>query len=101
MQSNSDIPRIVEGVDPFDDQTASFQFLETESEEINPDKQQLIKEIYALVRKKVPDISPVDAREMFIFKFGVSLDQMNGMGLFEAKKWVGLLEVRPIVVEGE
>lgn len=101
MQSGSDIPKIVEGIDPFDDQKASFQFLETESEEINPDKQQLIKEIYALVRKKVPDISPVDAREMFIFKFGVSLDQMNGMGLFEAKKWVGLLEVRPIVVEGE
>lgn len=94
----SNIPKIVEGIDPFDDQAASLQFLEDEHEAFNPDKQQLIKKIYALVREKVPDISPVDAREIFIFRFGVALDQMNGMGLFEAKKWVECLVVRPVTI---
>lgn len=97
----SDIPKIIEDVDPFDDQAASLQFLEDEHEEVDLGKQQLIKEIYALIREKVPDISPVEAREMFIFKFGVSLDQMNGMGLFEARKWVENLEVRPVIITEE
>ena len=101
MQSGSDIPRIIEGTDPFDDQTASLQFLEDGHEEVDPDKQQLVKEIYALVREKVPDISPMDAREMFIFKFGVSLDRMNGIGLFESKKWVELLVVQPSTISEE
>lgn len=97
----SNIPKIIEGVDPFDDQSASLEFLVDAPEEINPDKQRLIKEIYALVREKVPDISPVEAREMFIFSFGVALDQMNGIGLFEAKKWVENLVVQPVTINEE
>ena len=62
LDPSASIPKIIEGIDPFDDQSASLQFLETESEAVNPGKRQLIKEIYALVRKKVPDISPEDAR---------------------------------------
>lgn len=97
----SDIPKIIEGIDPFDDQAASLQFLEDETEEVNPNKQQLIKEIYALVREEAPDITPVEAREMFIFKFGVSLDLMNGMGLFEAKKWVEGIVAQPVTISEE
>ena len=97
----NDIPRIIEGVDPFDDQTASLQFLEDEESTISPQKQALIREIYALVREKAPDITPTEAYEIFVFKFGVSLPQMNGMGLFEAKKWVESIEAQPPIVEKE
>ena len=101
MKPSSDIPRIIEGADPFDDQAASLQFLESEQEEVSPDKQRLVKEIYALLREKTPDISPVEAREVFIFKFGASLDRMNGFGLFEAKKWVESLVGQPSATTGE
>ena len=95
----NDIPRIIEGADPFDDQTASLQFLEDEEPTISPEKQALICEIYDLVREKAPEITPIEAYELFIFKFGVSLSQMNGMGLFEAKKWVESLEVQTVTLE--
>lgn len=97
----SDIPKIIEGVDPFDDQSASLQFLDDGQEEVNPGKQQLVREIYALVREKAPDISPLEAYEMFIFTFGVSLDRMNGIGLFQARKWVENLVVRSVAITNE
>lgn len=97
----SDIPRIIEGADPFDDQTASLQFIEEEQPEISEDKKVLIAEIYDLVREKAPEITPIEAYELFVFKFGVSLPQMNGMGLFEAKKWVERLEAQPVNEEQE
>jgi hypothetical protein len=95
----NNIPKIIEGVDLFADQTASLQFLEDEELTISPEKQALICEIYDLVRKKAPEITPIEAYELFIFKFGVSLPQMNGMGLFEAKKWVESLEAQTATLE--
>ena len=100
LEPSADIPRIIEGIDPFDDQTASAQFLE-EEQEVDEKKKELIREIYALIREKAPDITPTEAYEIFVFKFGVSLSQMNGMGLFEAKKWVENVEARPPIVEKE
>lgn len=101
MQSDR-IPRIIEGVDPFNDQAASKQFaVGDEAVEVSREKKRQIREIYSLLREKVPDISAADARELFIFQFGVALDDMPGFALLDAKDWVGRLEVRPVVAEEE
>lgn len=87
------IPKIIEGIDPFDEQAAQAQYL-LEPPAANPKKDELVREIYRELKKLVPDISPEEARDAFIFEFGVSLKDMDFMGLFTAKGWVSRLEVR-------
>lgn len=95
LNPSDSIPRIIEGVDPFDEQAAQAQYL-VEPPLADPKKDELVREIYNELKKLVPDISPEEARDAFIFEFGVSLKDMDFMGLFAAKGWVSRLEVRSV-----
>ncbi|MEG3878966.1 hypothetical protein QT972_16550 [Microcoleus sp. herbarium7] len=95
LDPSGSIPKIIEGVDPFDEQAAQAQYL-VEPPAKDPKKDELVREIYSELKKLVPDISPEEARDAFIFEFGIFLKDMDFMGLFAAKGWVSRLEVRPV-----
>ena len=95
LDPSDSIPRIIEGIDPFDEQASQEQYL-LEPPAEDPKKDELARELYLALMALVPEISPEEARDEFIYKFGASLEDMNFMGLFEAKGWVSRLEVRPI-----
>jgi hypothetical protein len=96
----SDIPRIIEGDDPFRDQIASAQFI-AEEPAPNPEREALIKEIYRSVLVLAPTMSPQEVRELFMYKFGAFLESMDGWALFQAKEWVKTLGVRTVETEQE
>jgi hypothetical protein len=96
----SDIPRIIEGDDPFHDQIASAQFI-AEEPVPNPEREALIKELYRSVLALAPDMTPQEIRELFMYKFGTFLESMDGWGIFQAKEWVKTLEVKIVETEEE
>lgn len=95
LDPSDSIPRIIEGIDPFDEQASQAQYL-LEPPAEDPKKDELVRELYLALMALVPGMSPEEAHDEFIYKFGVSLEAMNFMGLFEAKGWVSRLEVRPV-----
>ena len=100
MQLDPDgtIPRIIEGTDPFDEQTASLQYLAEETAP-DPKKEDLVRELYGKLMALIPGMTPEQARDEFIFKFGVAPKDMNFMGLYEAKQWVSRLVAQPLAEE--
>jgi hypothetical protein len=96
----SDIPKIIEGDDPFHDQIASAQFI-VEEPVPNPEREALIKEIYRSVLVLAPAMSPQEIRELFMYKFKAFLESMDGWGIFQAKEWVKTLEARTVETEVE
>ncbi len=95
LDPSGSIPHIIEGADPFDEQASQAQYL-AEVPASDPKKDELIREIYQELMALVPGMSPEEARDEFIFKFGVALKDMNFMGLYEAKQWVSRLGIRPV-----
>ena len=100
LDLSASIPKIIEGIDPFDEQASQAQYL-LEPPAEDPKKDELVRELYLALMALVPGMSPQEARDEFIYKFGVSLEDMNFMGLFEAKTWLSRLEVRPVELTEE
>ena len=95
LDLSASIPKIIEGIDPFDEQSSQAQYL-LEPPAKDPRKNELVRELYLALMALVPEISPEEARDEFIYRFGVSLEDMNFVGLFEARTWLSRLEVRPV-----
>lgn len=93
LDPSSGVPKVIEGVDPFDEQSAQARYL-IEPPTKNPKKDELVRELYLALMMLVPAMSPEEARDEFIYKFGVSLGDMSFIELFEAKAWVSRLEVK-------
>jgi len=99
MQSNLDVPRIIEGEDPFDDQEFAENVLANEEPldvETEVKKKTLISLIYLSVKEKAPDATIQEVREILMYKFGAFPESMNFMGLYEAARWAKTLEARII-----
>jgi len=94
---SSDIPHIIEGQDPFDDQEFADRVLAGEeplNTETEGKKKELISQIYLSVKEKAPDATFQEIREIFMYKFGTFLESMNFMGLYEAQRWAKKLEAQ-------
>jgi len=97
MQSNLDVPRIIEGEDPFDDQEFAESVLASEEPpdpETEAKKKKLISLIYLSAKEKAPDATLQEVREMLMYKFGAFPERMDFMGLYEAARWTKTLEAR-------
>lgn len=93
----TDIPRITEGVDLFDDQSFAKTVLageEPHDVEAEAKKKTLIAQIYLSIKEKAPDATLQEVREMLMYKFGAFPESMNFMGLHEAERWAKTLEAR-------
>lgn len=80
---NQPIPRITEGEDPFDDQSAVAEYLAPEP----PDNSKFIAEVLSLLSEK-----GILEEEVF-YKFGKSVESLSAIECLEAKSYIARLVV--------